>query len=72
MEVGGRNLVSEMIGAAVFSGAYGSLARLHPDAANGLLKLRDKWSARAETLADLTCSGATFPGQAPEAVQPKQ
>jgi hypothetical protein len=51
--MGGRadGLIGELIQAAVFSGAYGALARQHPEAVGGFVKMRAKWSARVEVLA---------------------
>jgi hypothetical protein len=50
--------ICEMIGAAVLSGAYSTLAREIPDARPGLMKLARKWSARAGTLANEICADA--------------
>lgn len=62
MEIGTneRNLISEMIGAAVLAGAYAVTARSHPEAAKGLEKLRAAWSIKAATLADAILEDAGF------------
>jgi hypothetical protein len=46
------NLVTELISAAVLAGSYTRCARMHPEAARGLLKLGAKWSERVAALAD--------------------
>jgi len=54
--MGGSNgSVLELITAGVLAGAYGSLARTHPEAARGLEKMRVKWSAETAILADRVC-----------------
>lgn len=55
-----RNLIGEMISAAVLAGAYTVTVRRHPEATKGLEKLRVKWSARVGALADEFLSDAGF------------
>lgn len=50
--------ILEMIEAGVFAGAYSALARRHPDAAPGFLKMRNKHSARVAALAERVCREA--------------
>lgn len=61
---GSNGRIAELIGAAVLAGAYGALARQIPDAARGLGRMREKWSARVAALADEVVAGAAV-GAAP-------
>jgi hypothetical protein len=62
MEIGsdGRNLVGELISAAVLAGAYHRTARHHPEAARGLNKLGADWSTKVGALADEILTEAGF------------